>query len=183
MSRRLYDAAQSWDRRLFRAVATLDAPVLDATLPRLSRAADHGLLWVALAGAVAGTGPEGRRAAARGLVSLGVASAFVNGPAKWLFRRQRPTLDLVPPVRLLTRQPATTSFPSGHSATAAAFATGVALERPVWALPVALVAAGVAYSRVHTGVHYPADVLVGAGLGVGSAFAVRRLGVHRPAGS
>jgi membrane-associated phospholipid phosphatase len=182
MSRRLYDAAQRCDRRLFEAVATLDAPVLDVALPRLSRAADHGLLWLGIAAAVAGTGPDGRRAATRGLMSVGVASALVNGPAKWMFRRQRPTLDLVPPVRLLTRQPATTSFPSGHSATAAAFATGVALERPVWALPVALIATGVAYSRVHTGVHYPADVLVGAGLGIGAAFVVRRVVVHRPDG-
>lgn len=180
MSRRLADAARQWDRRMFRAVATFDAPALDAALPRLSRAADHGLLWLAIAGAVAVSGPEGRRAATRGMASLGVASALVNGPAKWMFRRQRPTLDLVPPVRLLSRQPGTTSFPSGHSASAAAFAAGLALERPGWAVPVALLATGVAYSRVHTGVHYPADVLVGAGLGVGAAFAVRSTWPVRP---
>ena len=181
MSRRLYDAVHRADRRLFHGAAELDAPLLDATLPRLSRAADHGILWLAIAAAAAATGNDGRRAATRGLVSLGVASAFVNGPGKWLFRRQRPTLDLVPAMRLLARQPSTSSFPSGHSASAAAFATGLALEQPLLGAPVALLAAGVTYSRVHTGVHYPADVVVGAAIGVGAAFVVRSRWPVRPA--
>lgn len=60
--------------------------------------------------------------------------------------------------------PRSTSFPSGHAASAFAFATGVAGVLPT-AIPLQLAAAMVAYSRVHTGVHYPADVIVGALIG------------------
>ena len=58
--------------------------------------------------------------------------------------------------------PTSTSFPSGHAASAAAFATGVASAFPEAGIPLSVAAAIVAYSRVHTGVHYPADVIAGA---------------------
>jgi membrane-associated phospholipid phosphatase len=54
---------------------------------------------------------------------------------------------------------------SGHSAAAFAFATGVGYVMPTAGVPLHAVAALVAYSRVHTGVHYPGDVLVGALVG------------------
>jgi undecaprenyl-diphosphatase len=86
----------------------------------------------------------------------------------------------VPPVRLLRQQPSSSSFPSGHSASAAAFATGVALQQPWLALPVGSLAAAVIYSRVHTGVHYPGDVAAGAAIGVGSALLLRRIWAMPP---
>jgi undecaprenyl-diphosphatase len=61
--------------------------------------------------------------------------------------------------------PASTSFPSGHSATAFAFATGVGHVLPSTAIPLRGLAAVVAYSRVHAGVHYPGDVVAGALIG------------------
>jgi undecaprenyl-diphosphatase len=54
------------------------------------------------------------------------------------------------------------------------------MESPLVAAPIAVLAAGVAYGRVHTGVHYPGDVLAGISLGVGSAFVVRRIWPVRP---
>ncbi len=144
-------------------------------LPRLSHTADHGVLWFGTAAALALTGRRGRRAALRGVASLAVTSALVNGPAKWAFRRTRPLLTDVPTLRQLARQPRTTSFPSGHSASAAAFATGVVMQTPAVGLPVAAAAAAVAYSRVHTGVHYPGDVLAGVTIGVVGALLVRRV--------
>jgi len=80
----------------------------------------------------------------------------------------------------LLRQPTTSSFPSGHSASAAAFAIGVALEQPKLAAPVGLLAAGVAYGRVHTGVHYPGDVLSGIALGAVCAVVVKRVWPAKP---
>jgi diacylglycerol kinase family enzyme/membrane-associated phospholipid phosphatase len=174
MPARLVDRVRRLDETLFARAAGADTPMLDAVLPRLTRAANHGALWFGVAAGLAATGRTGRRAAARGLTSLAVASATVNGPAKWVFRRTRPQLTAVPVLRQVRRQPRTTSFPSGHSASAAAFATGVALQSPVIGLPVAVVAAAVVYSRVHTGVHYPSDVIVGAATGVGAALLVRR---------
>ncbi|WP_369657925.1 phosphatase PAP2 family protein [Streptomyces sp. RPA4-2] len=84
-----------------------------------------------------------------------------------------PSLAPVPRALKLKRQPITTSFPSGHSASAAAFATGVALESRGWGAAVAPLATAVALSRVYTGAHFPSDVLAGAALGAAAAYAVR----------
>ncbi len=164
------------DLRLFDSIAARHWPGADPLLPWLSRAADHGVLWFASAAALGVTrSPRARRAAARGLASLALASGTVNTFGKRAVRRARPLRDDVPLIRQLKHQPITTSFPSGHSASAAAFATGVALESRRWGAVIAPVAAAVALSRIYTGVHYPTDVLAGAALGVGAAFAVRGL--------
>ncbi|WP_405788926.1 phosphatase PAP2 family protein [Streptomyces sp. NBC_00029] len=165
-----------WDRRLFDAVARRHWPGADRVLPRLGRAANHGVLWGGAAAAIAVFGSAGaRKAAVRGVASLALASATINTVGKWSVRRPRPLLEGVPLTRQLATQPQTTSFPSGHSASAFAFATGVALASPGWGAVVAPVAASVAFSRVYTGVHYPSDVFVGASLGVAAGFVVRRL--------
>ncbi|MYY07210.1 MULTISPECIES: bifunctional phosphatase PAP2/diacylglycerol kinase family protein [unclassified Streptomyces] len=165
----------SRDVAVFQSLARRHWPAAGPVLPRLSRSANHGLLWFAAAGAMAAFGgsARARRAALRGVASLAVASAAINTVGKGAVRRDRPILDAVPVIRQLKRQPVTTSFPSGHAASAAAFATGVALESKGWGAVVAPVALSVAASRVYTGVHYPSDVLAGAVLGVGAAFALR----------
>ncbi|MFJ7899497.1 bifunctional phosphatase PAP2/diacylglycerol kinase family protein [Streptomyces sp. NPDC096198] len=170
------DRLLSLDSRLFEAVAARHWPGADPLLPRLSRAANHGVLWFGAAAALAATrSPRARRAAVRGVASLALASATINTLGKRSVRRPRPALDPVPAVRRLNRQPITTSFPSGHAASAAAFAAGVALESRGLGAAVAPAAAAVALSRVYTGVHFPSDVLAGAALGVGAAYAVRGL--------
>jgi membrane-associated phospholipid phosphatase len=65
--------------------------------------------------------------------------------------------------------PATHSFPSGHSAAAFAFATGAGREIPWVGPPLYALAGLVGYSRVHTGVHYPLDVVTGALCGMAVA--------------
>ncbi|MFG2223138.1 bifunctional phosphatase PAP2/diacylglycerol kinase family protein [Streptomyces sp. NPDC048644] len=168
------------DLRLFDTIASREWPGAQQVLPRLTRGADHGLLWFGIAaGAAALGGRPARRAALRGAASLAVASATVNTLGKRSVRRARPLLDAVPVIRQVRRQPVTSSFPSGHAASAVAFATGVAFENKWWGLALAPLAASVAFSRVYTGVHYPGDVLAGAALGAGAAFAVRGLAPTR----
>jgi undecaprenyl-diphosphatase len=65
-------------------------------------------------------------------------------------------------------------MPSGHSASAVAFALGVGMVRPSLGAALAPVAAGVAYSRVHTGAHWPSDVAFGSAIGAGAALVTRR---------
>ena len=62
--------------------------------------------------------------------------------------------------------PRSRSFPSGQTAAAFAFATGAGRVEPWVAPPLVVLAALVGYSRVHTGVHYPGDVIVGSLCGV-----------------
>lgn len=165
----------SLDRRLMGTVSPARSRVLDQVLPGLGRAADHSKLWVALACAIAVTRHGNtRRAALRGMAAVGLASASANLVGKTAIRRQRPGLAEIPLIRQLRRVPDSSSFPSGHAASAAAFATGVALENPYIALPVAVLAAGVAASRVVTGAHYPTDVVAGAAVGVAAGLLTTR---------
>jgi undecaprenyl-diphosphatase len=71
--------------------------------------------------------------------------------------------------------PTSTSFPSGHSASAFAFAQGVSSVAPGLSVPLHAAAAAVAYSRVHTGVHYPGDVVAGSLIGIVTGGTVGRL--------
>lgn len=156
------------DRRAFEWVARRQSRVLDRAMPRLTHACDDGSLWawVAVALALLG-GRRGRRAARAGLLSLGIVSPVVNGPLKWIVRRPRPVIDVVPEARRIRTTPRTTSFPSGHSASAWCFSTAASLEAPILAPVLLPMAAAIAYSRVHTGAHYPGDAIAGSIVGAG----------------
>jgi undecaprenyl-diphosphatase len=133
-------------------------------------------LWITIGAALAaGGGRRGQRAAVRGLVSIGATSLVVNQGIKRVVRRPRPSLRNVPAIRRVRVAPLTTSFPSGHAASAAAFATGAAIELVPAGPPLALLAAAVGASRVYVGVHYPLDVLVGAAIGAAIAGSTRRV--------
>ena len=156
---------------MFEAVFRTPTAELDEPVRRLSQSADGSALWLGIAAAIALTrGRRGRRAAFEGVVSLAVTAAVINLGVKSIVERRRPDrvgLRLSPARHL--RTPGSTSFPSGHAATSFAFAYAVSRHSPLLALPLGLVAGAVAYSRVHTGVHYPGDVAVGAIAGAGTA--------------
>lgn len=153
-------------------------PTLDVGLARLSRAADRGRLWFAIAGVLALAGR--RRAALRGPGSLLAASILANLVGKRLFGGPRPILSGVPVGRLLAKYPTSASFPSGHSASAAGFAVGVAVESPAAAIIVVPLAAAVAYSRLHVSAHWLSDVVGGVALGATVALVGRILVPAKP---
>lgn len=148
------------------------SPRLDRALVGITRAANYSRLWLLVAvGIAVCAGRQGQRAAGRGILAIAIASAVANGPAKLLVRRHRPLRSRPP----LVSMPSSTSFPSGHSAAAFAFATGACEELPGLAPVLVPLAGAVAYSRVHTGVHYPSDVAAGAVIGIGSGMLAKRV--------
>jgi diacylglycerol kinase family enzyme/membrane-associated phospholipid phosphatase len=133
----------------------------------LSRAADHSVLWIAASVLLAAGGRRARSGAVRGLAAIAVTSVVSNGLLKPLFRRQRPghPEPLVP-------RPGSFAFPSGHSASAFAFAAAVCWHVPALAPVLGPLAGAVACSRVRTGVHHRADVVAGSVLGTAIGLAV-----------
>ncbi len=165
------------DRAVYSAVAATPTPSLDESLRRLSDSANNSRLWLAVATGLRVVGGEaGRRAALRGTVAIGVTSALVNLAVKSAWSRQRPDrAGAGVPVRRNVRMPASASVPSGHAASGFAFAAAIDRDQPWLGLALRFLAAGVAYSRVHTGVHYPSDVVAGALIGEGTGQAVAGL--------
>jgi membrane-associated phospholipid phosphatase len=180
LARRL-QAVERVDVALYAAIARVSTPTLDRTMACLSHAADYSRLSLLSAAVLTASGRCGRRAAVHGLASVGVTASLVNLVAKPLGRRGRPdrVADQAFNARHV-RMPSSTSFPSGHSAAAFAFATGVGHVLPPAAIPLRGLAVLVSYSRVHTGVHYPADVVAGALVGIAlSSLTTRALDRHK----
>lgn len=170
----LLDRMHDIDEQVHKSVAEWHAPVLDRTLPPLSEAASYSRLWMGIGAAVAiFGGSRGRRAALAGLAAIGVTSATANIAVKGVTNRKRPGVEV--PERRRLKHPDSTSFPSGHTASAAAFSGVVGREFPALCLPINALAVAVGFSRVYTGVHYPGDVVAGWILGKGIAAGTRRI--------
>jgi undecaprenyl-diphosphatase len=151
-----------------------DRRPVDVVMYGASALGDHGLLWLGLAGMQAVRHRQGawQRPLVRAAAGLGMESALVNGPVKWMFRRSRPMHTGPRPLHL--RQPRTSSFPSGH-ATAAFFAASLLGENDPWQPAYYALAVIVASSRLHVKIHHASDVVGGAVIGAALGYAVRRI--------
>jgi membrane-associated phospholipid phosphatase len=175
--------ADRLDTAVYVAIASTPTPSLDRAMRTLASAADYSRLSIATAAIMAVLGGRrGRRAAFEGLAAVSATSAVVNLVIKPIGRRRRPDRDAaaVPVVRQVP-MPSSRSFPSGHAAAAFAFAGGASRPLPSASPALNALAALVSYSRVHTGVHYPGDVIAGALIGAIVADATGSLLARRPA--
>ncbi|MFI5054443.1 MAG: phosphatase PAP2 family protein [Acidimicrobiia bacterium] len=172
--RQVVSRVHAIDLQVDRWVERIRGPMLDPVFYGASSAADHGLLWLAVgAGRAAAVGDPG--VAVRLALALGVESLVTNGPIKMCFRRVRPEDDRPPdgPLPYGMHRPISSSFPSGHAASAftAAMLLRDSPAAPLW-FGLAAVVAG---SRVYTRMHHASDVVAGAALGIALGALARRI--------
>ena len=169
----LRGTAQNWDIRLLEDINLHRNRDLDPLCKHLSNSVAPLSVGLSLSVFVyeysRSNHTTGKR---RGLEMLAVTVGTValSQGLKWSINRKRP-YETYPQLNnaYVADDP---SFPSGHTASAFALATSTTLIWPKWyiAVPAYGWAGGVAYSRMHLGLHYPSDVLAGAALGAGSAW-------------
>jgi undecaprenyl-diphosphatase len=156
------------DRTLFVVIFRLKWAPLTAVLRAFTLLGTAGFLWgVFAAVAFVATGLLRPSHLLIPWASVALSWTVAEG-AKYFFNRARPFIsdtEIAP----LIKTPSSSSFPSGHAATAAAGALSLSVVYPALAPALLLAGALVALSRVYLGVHYPFDVL--AGIFIGSATA------------
>jgi len=162
----LKTGAVGWDLSLFRVLNQVPAAAASVLTPLAHLLLPAGILVVVVLTVVyvVARNHSVLPVAAGGLAA-GIALLLANA-AKAIADRSRPYEVMAEAV--LRQQPAHgTSFPSSH--TAVTLAVAIALV-PFLARPLAAVGIGyaalVGWSRVHLGVHYPLDILAGAGIGM-----------------
>lgn len=125
------------------------------------------LFLAGLAVLFAAGGPAGRRAAVAGGLSAALAlliAHFLAGAVD----RPRPFVTH-PGAHLFVNHAADPGFPSDHATAAFAIAMALWLRLRVIGAAALVLAAVLALARVAIGVHYPADVVAGAAIGMASA--------------
>lgn len=173
--------ARALDRAVDAAVSRARNPALDAVFYPLSSAADHSLLWLAVAGVREALGRARPGTTVRLAAVLGVESVVTNVLLKSVFGRIRPALDpaLTGPLPWGLRRPVTSAFPSGHAT--AGFTSAAFLSRADPGPPWYLIAGLVGFSRVYVRLHHTSDVLAGAALGMAFGYAARSFAPPEPA--
>jgi len=139
---------------------------LDGPMWLLSAVGVLASIWLFIALQMALYAPRLRPAAWQIVIAVLLAQLVVDHGLKPTFERARPST--VAGARVIGHPPQTASFPSGHATSSFAAATVLAYalrRRAARAAPFVL-AALIALSRVHIGVHYPLDILAGSLLGL-----------------
>lgn len=171
----MLEMIQELDGGLLLAIQGLHLSWLDPVVALYTQLGNAGLLWIVLSLAMLCWRPT-RKAGALALLSMALGLLCTNVALKHLVARPRPWLDL--PLVPLVVEKDPNSFPSGHTCAAFAAAMVWVLALPARWMRVlaAVLAVCMGLSRLYVGVHYPTDVLAGALVGSGCAWAAWKIG-------
>ena len=166
------DALHDIDVAVFSLIHQLPQPTWAVGLMWVfSLAGSAGFVWLVTATVIASRNQD-----FGGLWRVVLAIFFVIGivdvALKPLINRDRPYEHNHAELSNIIPIPSTSSFPSGHTATAAAGAYAVAQLAPAAAAFVWPMALTVAFSRIYLGLHYPFDVVVGWFIGLAGSVVV-----------
>ena len=161
------DFLLSIDTQLFlilnRGVAN---PVFDIIMPFITESDNWkipmAIIWLSL---IVFGGKKGRITALLIVLVITLSDQLSSSVIKPLVARIRPCFT-VENARLIIHQSHSKSFPSSHAANMSAAALLFSVYYPRFKWIFISIAILVAYSRIYVGVHYPADILAGAVLGV-----------------
>lgn len=135
---------------------------------------DSGWFWIALS-LLLMVPRQTRWIGITSLAAIVIGALITNVTLKNLVARTRP-YEVVEGLALLIEKQRDYSFPSGH--TCASFAAAGVYWRMLpkkFGIPLVILAAMIAFSRLYVGVHYPTDVLAGLLIGLFAAWAARHM--------
>ena len=151
------------DLKLLRFMRTRGhTPAVERGAMLLARCGEHGAVWFATGLAAAAIDRPRRRRWLRA-AAIGPVAVGLNYGVKLAVKRQRPSLEGLPP---LGGAPSSLSFPSAHATASFAAATAMGRIEPRAKAPTLALATLMALTRPYLGMHYPSDVLAGAALGL-----------------
>lgn len=162
------------DRELFRAIFRFKWAPFTALMRALTIAGKMSAMWYVISAlAFLSSDLEPYYHLLVPWAAVAISWTAAEG-AKFLFDRARPFISDTG-IAPLIKTPSSSSFPSGHSASAAASALTLSVIYPSFAPVFILAGVLVALSRIYLGVHYPFDVLAGILMGTAIALAVLAL--------
>ena len=165
MSADILEAIGRVDFAAFQWLRAHHFPLLDVIMAGLSDVARGGAIWIALAFLIAFLYRARWLAVVQVLLAIALAFLITDHVAKPFFNRARP-FQTYAESRVYGYRPTTPSFPSGHAASTIAGVCALTRLAPEARSIFWVFALLVAFSRVYLGVHYPADVIAGALLGL-----------------
>lgn len=170
----IFNSINSIDYNLLMQIhSATQSSFLDIVMPYVTDLGNMGAVWIIIS-LILIANKRYRNAGIMCLVALLLTTITGEGILKNIVQRPRPFVQY-PSIHLIIPKPPSYSFPSGHAGSSFAAAWIIARNLKKVAVPVYILAAAIAFSRLYLMVHYPSDILAGILLGTACAICAEML--------